>query len=72
LHELGIDIADADGHYARRLTVFHTANGFLYTETRGQGQSAIVKIRPEGGGFLREWDARSCSERIPGPILKAP
>jgi TolB protein len=63
LHEQGIDIADADGRYARRLTVFHTANGLdqrsnwspdgewiAYTESRGPGQSAIIKIKPEGTG----------------------
>jgi len=70
LHEQGIDIANADGSGVRRLTaldqpnrIHHSSNWspdgewIVFTELRGLGQSAILKIRPDGTGLaaLTPW-----------------
>jgi Tol biopolymer transport system component len=63
VHQQGIDIANADGTEVRRLTSLDAPNvldqrsswspdgqWIVFTELRGVGQSALVKIRPDGTG----------------------
>jgi TolB protein len=74
LHEQGIDVANADGSDVRRLTALYSPNRrhgtsswspggdwVVFTESRGTGASAILKIRPDGTGLreLTPWELRA-------------
>ena len=65
LHEQGIDVANADGSELGRLTALRQPNvldlrsnwspdgrWIIFTELRGPGQSAILKIRPDSSGLV--------------------
>jgi Tol biopolymer transport system component len=74
LHEQGIDVANADGSDVRRLTALDSPNRahgssnwspdgdwIVFTESRGAGATAILKIRPDGTGLreLTPWELRA-------------
>lgn len=63
VHQQGIEIANADGSEVQRLTWLDQPNALdqranwspdgkwiAYTEVRGPGQSAILKMKPDGSG----------------------
>jgi len=65
LHQQGIEVANAAGSDAQRLTWVDHPDAFdqrsnwspdgewiAYTEVRGPGQSAILKMRPDGTGIV--------------------